>query len=243
MIEFFKKLIIDMDFAQEDLKLLQEDGVRLLKDYEEDILNLVKLYEESGFDNKFFVDKREAVASKSGFSVDFVNLVYLLCACKGLRERYLKKGYTEDMFLNAAKDLKYKSGVNKTQKGILGISNHDWTDWIFSMKTLPLGRLQYQKQANWFDKPYTYKDIIINPEDDIYYVHIPEAGPLTKELREESYKMAYKYLDKVDGKVYLACNSWLLCEINPEMLGEDNNTVSFMRDFDVFDGFVREGYC
>ena len=57
MIEFFKKLIVDMEFHQEDLKLLQEDGVRLLTDYEEDILNLVKLYEENGFDNKVFIEK------------------------------------------------------------------------------------------------------------------------------------------------------------------------------------------
>lgn len=240
MLEFYSKLIKDIGFAHEDLTFLAEKGEKLLTYYKDDVLNLVKLYEENDFDNNGFVAQREELAQKSGEHIDLVNIVYLLCAAYGLKERYLKKGYTEEMFLNAIKDLKYKSGVNKTKTGILGISGHDWTDWIFSMKTLPLGRLQYQKQANWFDKSYTYKDITINPEDDIYYVHIPEAGPLTKELREESYNLAYKYLDKVDGKVYLACNSWLLCEINPEMLGEDNNTVSFMRDFDVFDGFVRE---
>jgi len=240
MLEFYLKLIGDIGFEKDDLEFLKEKGRFLLGNYGEEILNLVKLYEESGFDNKKFEKNREAVAEKSGQNIDVLNLVYLLCAAYGLKERYLKKGYTEEMFLNAIKDLKYKSGVNKTKTGILGISGHDWTDWIFSMKTLPLGRLQYQKQANWFDKPYTYKDITINPGDDIYYVHIPEAGPLTKESREESYKMAYKYLDKVDGKVYLACNSWLLCDKNPEILGEDNNTVSFMRDFDVFEGFVRE---
>lgn len=240
MVEFYKKLIEDIGFEDKDFTFLKEKGEKLLTEYKDDILNLVKLYEKNNFDNKAFTDKREALAEKSGEPVDVINLVYLLCACKGLKERYLKKGYTEEMFLNAAKDLKYKSGVSKIKTGILGISGHDWTDWIFSIKTLPLGRLQYQKQQNWFDKPYTYKDITINPGDEIYYVHIPEAGPLTKESREESYKMAYKYLDKVDGKVYLTCNSWLLCEKNPEILGEDNNTVSFMRDFDIFDGFVRE---
>ncbi len=241
MLEFYKKLVNDLQFQQEDLRLLKEEGTRLLSEYEDDVLNFVNLYEQSGFDNKVFVDKREALAEKSGFSVEFVNLVYLLCACKGLRERYLKKGYTEEMFLSAAMDLKYKTGDCKKKRGMLGIARvHDWHDAIYKMVTIPLGRLQYQKQENWFEKPYTYGAITINPGDEIYYIHIPEAGPLTKELREESYKMAYKYLDKVDGKLYLACNSWLLCEKNPEILGEDNNTVSFMRDFDVYDGFVRE---
>ena len=240
MFEFYEKLIEDIGFETEDLSFLREKGEKLLSLYQDDILNLVALYEEKGFDNNKFIAERVAVAEKSGEPVDVVNLVYLLCACKGLKERYLKKGYTEEMFLNAAKDLKYKSGVSKTKTGVLGISGHDWTDGIFSMNTLPLGRLQYQKHKNWFEKSYTYKDITINPGDVIYYIHIPEAGPLTKDLREESYKMAYKYLDKVDGKVYLACNSWLLCDKNPEILGEDNNTVSFMRDFDIFDGFVRE---
>ena len=241
MLEFYKKLIVDMDFQPEDLKILENQGLKLLSDYEDDILNLIKLYKESGYDNKSFVDKREELAEKSGVYVELVTLVYLLCACKDLKERYMEKGYTEEMFLNAAMDLKYKTSDCKKKQGVFGIAkNHDWHDAIYKMITIPLGRLQYQRQANWFDKSYTYKDITINPGDDIYYIHIPESGPLTKELREESYKMAYEMLEKVDGKLYLACNSWLLCENNPEMLGEDNNTVSFMRDFDVFDGFVRE---
>lgn len=240
MLTFYKDMLNKIGFETEDLIFLTEKGEKLITCFPDEIKEIIKIYKESNFSDEANLRKREALSEKSGEDIAVINLVYLICATEILREKYLEKGYSEDMFINTAKDLKYKSLNHKILNGFAGISNHSWHNGFFRMSIMALGRLQYQKQNNWFEKPYTYGDITINPNDEIYYIHIPEAGPLTKELREESYKLAYKYLDKVNGKVYLACNSWLLCDKNPEILGEDNNTVSFMRDFDIYEGFVRE---
>lgn len=240
MLKHYAEIIEKIGFGDDDKQILLSKGAEIVKNFEQDIKDIIDSYEQCDFDSTKILDKREALATKSGEKLEFVDLVYLLCATKSMRERYLAKGYTDKIFMDTVKDLKYKSGVFKMRFGNLGIS-HDFQDQAFSMQRIALGRLQYQKSVNWLDTPYTYKDITINPGDMIYFVHIPEAGPLTKELREESYKLAFKYLDKQpDGKVYLACRTWLLCDKNPEILGTDNNIVSFMGDFDIDEGFICE---
>ena len=240
MLEHYIDIIDKIGFGEDDKQVLLSQGAEIVKNFADDIKELIEIYEASNFDNSKNLDKREALVEKTGQKREFIDLVYLLCATKSMKERYLAKGYTEKIFLDTARDLKYKSGVHKTRFGYLGVG-HDFQDQAFSMQRIALGRLQYQKAASWLETPYTYKDVTIKQGDVIYFIHIPEAGPLTKELRQESYKLAYKYLDKQpDGRVYLACSTWLLCDKNPEILGTDNNIVSFMGDFDIDEGFIRE---
>lgn len=71
----------------------------------------------------------------------------------------------------------------------------------------------------------------------VYSVHIPSSGPLTEELRYDSYKKAYDFLVGTSDSGYLICicDTWLLYEENRRIFPTSLNTVRFMDDWDIIE--------
>jgi len=102
------------------------------------------------------------------------------------------------------------------------------------MKLFALGRFQYIKGEFIAENPYVFKDITINPGDDVYYIHIPSGGSMTEENRYDSYKKAFKFFGKKEGDyLLLVCSSWLLYPQNKLIYPEKSNLMGFFNDFDI----------
>ena len=100
-------------------------------------------------------------------------------------------------------------------------------------KRQALGRMQYEF-SEFQGESHTAGGITVKKGDCVLTMHIPSCGPLTKDLREDSYRRAYTFYQKdFPGKpVIFTCSSWLLYPPHDGMLPKSSNVVSFLHDFD-----------
>ncbi|GAA4166442.1 acyltransferase domain-containing protein [Gryllotalpicola daejeonensis] len=97
----------------------------------------------------------------------------------------------------------------------------EWLVTLLRGDVLQLGRLQFERA--------------VGPQGRA--VHIPELGPLTPELVDDSLEQARRFFADRAG---FACTSWLL---DPRLvaLGGDSNIVRFQRRFELVAGVDSEG--
>lgn len=150
-----------------------------------------------------------------------------------LRQKYITCGLGEQMYYDISKDFKYKLDECKKVHGLYGTMSFVWAHKIFNMEILSLGRFQYQKDV-FFDKPYTYGDITVNPGDEVVRFHIPSSGSMPKESRIDSYKRAFEFYGKKKGEyLVITCVSWLLYPALSDVYPQGSNLLDFMNDFDI----------
>ena len=160
-------------------------------------------------------------------------LFWILCA-QPLRERYAQHHWTDEMYWDAMHDLKYKLMECYKFCGIWGtIPPCSWFVHFFTMKRYAFGRLQYDPWE-WPYAPYKGR---IQPGDNVYRIHIPAAGPLTKESVLDSFRKLHAFFrqDYPDGVMPIACRSWLLYPPHVEQFGENSNTAAFAGLFDLLE--------
>lgn len=242
MINYYEKITEYLSLNDKATVFLLEKGRKIIKNHEKELENLISLYYEKGCEYPEIAEDVERFADSLNEHIYTVNYVFFVCATKTLEKLYEEKGIDKQIFYDTIMDISYKENECEEQKGVYGVFAANWYRDIFKAKTFKLGRLQYQEcECYILEKgPYKYGDVTVKNGDKVYHIHIPSCGPLTKELREESYKKAYDFLDKThNGKVVLLCRTWLLYEKNPEFLGADSNVVDFMKDFDLLPEYVE----
>lgn len=176
------------------------------------------------------------------YNTDFksIYMVFLLANLDKMKQIYREKNIDEALFFDMVKDLKYKLDECKKVHGIYGTMSFNWYYKIFSGEIVSLGRFQYQKDK-FYGKNYTWGDINLTSDDDVVRFHIPSSGPITREMRLDSYKKAFEYYGKKKGEyLVITCVSWLLYQENRIIYPEGSNLLDFMDDFDITDSVEHE---
>ncbi|MDD2214234.1 MAG: acyltransferase domain-containing protein [Oscillospiraceae bacterium] len=162
------------------------------------------------------------------------DMLLLLAAAKPLYLRYLGQGYGSQLYLASLRDLRYKLLECWQVKGDWGTFVLFWYPEFYRLERFALGRFQYEVKE--FPEPdYTYKNWTVRQGDPVLNLHIPSAGPLTKEDRLQSYRLAYDfYRPRWQTEVIaFTCHSWLLFPEHRLFLPPSSNIRDFMSDYEV----------
>lgn len=161
-------------------------------------------------------------------------LCFLLAALPELKARYQKAGLEEELFWHTMMDLKYKLMECHTVKGVWGNFAAWWYDKFFTMERFALGRLQFEV-IPFPEERYEAGGIVLKKGDAVVNMHIPSAGPLTRQLREDAYQKAYHFFaaQRTGDLLPLVCTSWLLDPDYQSFLQASSNILDFQRDFNI----------
>ena len=179
-------------------------------------------------------ERLKPLADKYNADSKAIDLLFFLSNIEKMKEKYLNKGTSEEIFYDTLKDFKYKLDECKKYNGVLGIRTFRWYYYFMNAQMYALGRLQFHERKFIPDTYYKWNDITITPEDTVINMHIPSSGPLTREMRMDSYKKAFEFFGKTKGEyIVFMCSSWLIYEGYREVYKPGSNMADFMDDFDI----------
>ncbi|MBR3942609.1 MAG: DUF5596 domain-containing protein [Clostridia bacterium] len=179
-------------------------------------------------------EKLKPLAEKYQLQTETANLLFLVANLENIRQKYLKKGIEEEIFIDTLKDLKYKLDECKKYHGLLGVRPFWWYIRFMNADIVALGRFQYETIPFFEGLTYEWGDIKINPGDAVINFHIPSSGPMPREARIESYKKAFQYFGKKKGEYLpIVCLSWLIYPGYKEVYAEGSNMYDFLDDFAI----------
>lgn len=189
---------------------------------------------DKNYDHYAMLAETTAEAQRIGTPWQSAHLVMGILLSKILKEKYDEKGIDEQFWVDIVNDFKCKLFECHNVYHIWGSFVGHWWKQFFSMKIFGVGRLQYEMKP--FGKEYKDENIHLTPDMKALSIHIPSSGPLTKELREDSYKRAKEFFASYfgDQPALFMCSSWLLYPDHEEMI-PTSNIVDFMHDFKVFE--------
>ncbi len=233
-------------YVMEKLDFPQEAKEAIIK-AEEKILNnekANKIYDsmyrdywlkKRNFDK--FSHKVKEVAALIDESEYTVNLVLLLNCTKPLLAKYKKEGISEDVYWNTIVDLKVKMIECMENHNVWGTFVEGWFRAFYTLERFGLGRFQYEL-SDFCEELYCEHGVTIKDSEFVLGMHIPShLGPLTYDVRMDSYKKAYAFFrDRFKDKfAYFCCGSWLLYPDNLNILPENSNVSDFLLDFEPLD--------
>lgn len=235
--EYFQLFMKTENFPAESRAPLSEAFAKLTA--AKDCGPLLQTAEDALFGGK---EWREAIApplkevsEQTGIHPYTVDLLFLVAESERLRADYKAAGLDEAIFWNSMADLLYKLVECHDVYGIWGTFVAWWHPWFYTRKRFAFGRLQFEAVPFEGSAPVTVGGHTIRPGDTVYNMHIPSAGPLTKESRLDAYRRAYEFYRKADGEwLCFVCESWLLFPAYREILSPTSNIVSFMDDFHIY---------
>ena len=188
-------------------------------------------------------EQLKPIAKRFSISIYTVDMLFLLACLPNLFEKYMKANLPETLFWDTMMDSKYKLLECKTIHDVWGIFSGWWYLEFYHLERFALGRFQYERAA--FDYDYYEKDeFVLNRGDTVINFHIPSSGAMTKELRLDSYKKAYRFFAKEikNGILPMVCDSWLLFQEHHNMLPESSNIRSFINDFTILNQSESEQF-
>ena len=170
-----------------------------------------------------------------------IHLLFFIYCSRKLQERYIENSISLDIFWDSMLDMRCKLYECYDVKGIWGTFVGGWYMEFFSLERFGLGRLQYERIPFRFEK-YSKKGFDVYRDDIVYNIHIPSAGPLTKDKRMDSYKKAYEFFkNELDGRpLVIVCWTWLLYPDNEKFFPKGSNIIDFMHDFEIIDVKTHE---
>lgn len=222
-----------------------EDGEYLLSIYDKIAENdkalavweeALALYDESvECDYKKILKLADNVAYMLKFHPFTAELLVFICMSKKLKERYIERGISLDIFSDTVKDLRYKMAKGKRTYGVVGFFSSSWFIGFFNLTRFCLGRLQFEIID--FDAEYNKDGHILTPETKVINVHIPGSEkPFTPEACEEAYHLAKEFFaGQVDDPTPFVCDSWFLFPEHETLLPNTSNIYKFYKRYDVFD--------
>ena len=179
-------------------------------------------------------EKLVPLTTKYNLDKRTVDMLFFVANLKKMKEKHITKGINEELFYDTMHDFKFKLDECKKYDGVLGLKTFRWYWYFMRAEMVALGRLQFHEKKFLSDTYYKWNGIEITPEDTIINMHIPSSGPLTREMRLDSYKKAFEFFGKTKGEyIVLVCSSWLIYEGYREVYKEGSNMADFMDDFDI----------
>ena len=238
MSAFMKQFLTGIELPEEYIPALIEVWEKLAD--REDFRRLVDRLMAKDYEK---IDELLAPAAQIGeeFGAHPYTSHFLLnaAAAEPLLALYRERGVDEEIYWTSMHDLKWKFHECLERYNIPGSFVANWFPRFFHMTRFALGRLQFE-HANFNADSYCACGVELKRGDPVINIHIPSAGPLTKESRMDSYRRAYRFYKKdFAGDILpIVCHSWLLYSAHREFLPAHSNILSFMDDFDIL--FSRE---
>ncbi len=241
MLVFYLDLLNRFELKEDEVKYLASSGEIIIDEHTYDLVHVIDTFYETDFSVEAIEPLLKAIADKSKVDLYTVNFVFLTVASERMLEEYILKGYGETLFWETIMDIKYKLYECQWVKGVLGNHVIAWYPIFYRLDIVKLGRLEFEK-VKFPKESYEKNGVSIKEGDDVYFIHIPSSGPLTEELRYDSYKRAYEFFSKEigDGPLICICESWLLYEDNRKIFPSRLNIVKFLDDWDINYNEVNE---
>jgi len=178
------------------------------------------------------MEPNKAIADELGIHEYQYFMSFFLTATELMLEKYHERNIDEEIFWFAMIDFRCKLMECWENYGIWGTSATAWHAAFFTLNRFALGRFQYD-YSTFANTRYTKNGITIKKGDPCLRFHIPSSGPLTRELRHDSYRRAYEFnKERYGGIVPITCASWLLYPKHVEFLSPTSNLIDFIHDFD-----------
>ena len=173
-----------------------------------------------------------ALADEKGIHRFTMHQLFLIYCAEETKARYEKAGYSEELYWDAMKDLKYKMEETQQVYGVWGVYCGPWLSSFILLKCFCLGRLQFEILPSEFS--YELAGHTLKPHESVVNVHIPSFGRLAHEDVLDAYSRAAKFFGHLfpDGAVWFHCETWMLYpQVNA--LLPAGNMKRFSEDFDV----------
>lgn len=180
------------------------------------------------------------LAEELGYSPYTFHFIFIVKASYYLRKQYDVRGIPELIFWDTIKDVKYKLMECWDCHKVWGTFVAWWYKKFLSCDIFMLGRLQYERVVYPRRETYSCQGVKVEWGDPVLSIHIPSCGPLTPDLRMESYRRAFAFFSLDKRPMVCMCESWLLYPGHREFLPPHSNILSFMDDFDIIDAATDE---
>ncbi|WP_312371665.1 acyltransferase domain-containing protein [Lachnoclostridium sp.] len=243
MIDYFIEFFEKYDYPKEAINDLLSAYQTLLSNQDANSIfqSIVKQYEvDDTFIIKDSYPQLEEVARKTDLSPYTIYLLFFLSLSKIMKEKYIAKNYSIEIFYKSMADLKYKMLECYKLHNIYGNCVPWWEDGFFQLTRVGLGRLQYEIVEQ--DTTLVIGGHLISKGDPVINMHIPSSGPLTVQDCMDSFGKAaefYKEYFKERPTVFV-CDSWLLFPYHLEFLPKDSNILNFIKLFTIYSTEIDE---
>jgi hypothetical protein len=147
-----------------------------------------------------------------------------------IRRFHTERGIPDEISWASLADLGQQLKVSRRTHGEYSLETHWWLTNFWVGNIYWLGRLQYMLFQVTEDQPVPGTE----PGEWIIGVHIPETGPLTPELVDDSLQQAREFFPRYFPEYPVQTAnlwSWLLDPYLLDNLPQDSNTVKFGRRF------------
>ena len=159
-----------------------------------------------------------------------VSLAAFLETLPDIRRYHQELGISDEVSWATLADLGKQLDVSRRTNGEFGLETHWWMTIHWTGTIYALGRLQFLLHQ----VPDSHPVPGTGPGEWVIGVHIPESGPLTPELVDDSFDRAREFFPRVfpEQTVKTATlGSWLIDPYLLDNLPQDSNTVRFGRRF------------
>ena len=168
----------------------------------------------------------EALAQQLGITVPLCDLTVYMMFARQTYYNYLAHGVSQDIYENSMTDFTVWNLTCMRQNDAPGLLQMGWLSMTLKEKLYRIGRFQYEPTTFRHGR-FAFGDYVIRRGDPVLTIHIPEGGPLTDDVRLDSYRQAEKFF----GSHVIVCHSWLLYPEHRRFLQPGSNIVAFMDDF------------
>ena len=167
---------------------------------------------------------------------DFTKLCLVYAFLPEVKDRYGKKGISDEIFFDTMSDIKIWINDCRDNLHSTGLNELNWIMHHMNMNIFKIGRLQYQKMFYYMPNSYKKNGVEIKFGDKIWNVHICRGEKLSIDACEKSFYMAQEFIKEYfpeypDNK--FMCHSWLLYPTNKEFMPEGSNILKFPELWDV----------
>ncbi len=200
----------------------------------EKIEAVLRLYESDiWFDYSQLIKPLPKVAELTSEPQETVDLVFLILMSEHMKELYIKRSISLDIYHDSCLDFKAKLQECYAVRGIWGTFVTDWFGRFFNLTRFALGRLQFEINLCQSDLPSPYRNLLAG--EHFVGIHIPALGPLRQEDCRNSFIKASKFFAPAfkNGVVPFRTGSWLIAPEHREMLSPDSNILKFMDFFHI----------
>jgi hypothetical protein len=144
-------------------------------------------------------------------------------------EWHREHGIPETVTRDTLADVGRHVAISRRVTGEFGLQTWNWLTHHYTVRLFALGRLQFALQ-----RADTAVDGVMAQGDWVLAVHIPESGPLTPALVDESLAQAKAFFAEhfPDKPVtVVTCDSWMLDPFLLDRMAPTSNVGSFIRRF------------
>lgn len=178
------------------------------------------------------LQRLDLAAQKSNLHPFTVHLLFYLLCGPELKQLYLRRHLSADLWHNAMLDLKYKLLETHQVYGLWGVHCGGWFKPFFTLDRLALGRLQFEITDAITEDPHPA--LKLKAGDPVINVHIPSCGPLDYAQVLDAYGQAARFFrDRFSfPAIPFQCESWMLYP-RVKNLYPEGNLRRFTDDYQV----------